>query len=136
MSGLRDFVPDDIVQREWVVFVLDVGALLEAKKCLENSYWDSICGISIWGENDFQKHFQDKHSNINVSNPRQFMEFKRVLLEPGAAHIEENFNSNWLSDEINYKNFVETMIISTGFSEKQAYYQGATIGFFCIDVSK
>lgn len=98
LGGLRDFVPKDEVKREWLVFVLHVGALVEAKKCIDNSFWDGYCQISIWGEEDFLDHMLD-HPEVDVSDPKTFLEFKNVILEPGFAHIEENFNSNWLSDD-------------------------------------
>jgi hypothetical protein len=114
-------VPDGLVTRQWLVFVLDIVALQEAKKCVENSFWDPICQTSCWGESDFSEHIEQFHSEVDYNNARDYLEFKRILLEPGGKHIELNFNSNW--HEIDHYNFVETLIMASGLMEKQAYYQ-------------
>ena len=100
------------------MFVLDVGALVNAQKCAENSFYCKSCELSMWGKQDVQEHFETIHGqrSVDLFSKR---EFKNILLEAGNGHILENFNSNWLSDGINYHNFVEPLLMSTG--KKMSY---------------
>ena len=122
LAGLRGFVKDSHVKREWMLFILDVGALCVAQKCQENAYVCECCNLTFWGAQEVIDHFNEEHDFV-LEDPTEQREFKNVILEPGLGHVEENFNSNWCSDKVNYTNFVEALIMSTGFSKQQAYFQ-------------
>ena len=71
-----------------------------ANTCIENAFVCRTCSLNIWGADKILAHLNEKHPGANQTL-YEYREFKNMILEPGGGHMEQNFNSNWLSDRGN-----------------------------------
>jgi hypothetical protein len=66
-----------------------------------------ICGCCFLEELLFITHWRDCHPEMKLESPKIHREFKNIILELGAGHLELNAGHVFLSSETNWKNFVE-----------------------------